>query len=494
MGKQKAMHQTVSHSSQAIASNPSSEDIQQRQRQHVADLMSGYIQRTKASKHLAQAHRRTLTDSRYANGFRLLTKEVNYPIVGQRSAGSKLWDVDGNEYIDLMMGYGINLLGHNPPFVKAAIAAQLEQGMQIGSQAEHAGEVAALICELTGMERVSFCNSGTEAVMTAVRIARAVTGRSKIAMFAGSYHGHWDGTLASLSSDPEPQTIPRYPGVSSNTIEDVLVLEYDDVRSLAKLQAHQQELAAVLVEPVQSRCPHLQPQAFLQQLRQLTSELGIPLIFDEMVTGFRIHPGGAQAWFGVTADIATYGKIVGGGLPIGVVAGKAAYMDAVDGGFWRYGDDSAPQVKTTFTAGTFCRHPLAMAAARAVLTHLQQEGASLQATLNQRTTEFISRLNAYFRAEQVPVQLANFGSLFSVVTHEITSDKNDTTADTNAATQGVDLLQYHLLNRGILIRGGGGFLSTAHTDEDIERIIWAVQDSVAAMRAGAILPSPELAH
>jgi glutamate-1-semialdehyde 2,1-aminomutase len=177
-----------------------------------------------------------------------------------------------------------------------------------------------------------------------------------------------------------------------------------------------------------------------------------------------------------------------------LVAGKAAYMDAVDGGFWRYGDDSAPQAKTTFTAGTFCRHPLAMAAAQAVLTYLRQEGASLQAKLNHRTTEFIARLNAYFRAEQVPVQLANFGSLFSVVTHEITSDKNDTTADTNAATQGVDLLQYHLLNRGILIRGGGGFLSTAHTDEDIERIIWAVQDSVVAMRAGAILPSPELAH
>lgn len=480
------MPKIVSNSSSTASSNALSQSVQQRQQQHIADLMNHYIQRTKTSKHLAQTYRPVMADSRYAAGFRRVTKEANYPIAAQRSAGSKLWDVDGNEYIDLMMGYGINLLGHNPSFVKAAIAAQLEKGIQIGPQAEEAGEVAALICELTGMERVNFCNSGTEAVMTAVRIARAVTGRDKIALFAGSYHGHWDGTLAKGSSDPERQFIPRYPGVPAHTVEDVLVLEYDDMRSLTTLQAHGQELAAVLVEPVQSRRPQLQPQAFLQHLRQLTTNLRIPLIFDEMVTGFRIHPGGAQACFGVSADIATYGKIVGGGLPIGVVAGKAAYMDAVDGGFWRYGDDSAPQANTTFTAGTFCRHPLAMAAARAVLTHLQQEGSSLQTTLNQRTAELIARLNTHFRAEQVPVKLANFGSLFGVVTDET----GDASAGANSATQGVDLLQYHLLNRGILIRGGGGFLSTAHTDDDIERIIWAVQDSVAAMQSGALLPSP----
>jgi glutamate-1-semialdehyde aminotransferase len=158
----------------------------------------------------------------------------------------------------------------------------------------------------------------------------------------------------------------------------------------------------------------LQPKTFLHQLRQLTKESGIALIFDEMVTGFRIHPGGAQAWFGVEADLATYGKIVGGGMPIGIIAGKAAYMDGIDGGMWTYGDASYPQAKTTFFAGTFCKHPLTMAAARAVLKYLKAQGCTLQEQLNQRTSQFVEALNNCFAENELPIRMANFGSLFGL--------------------------------------------------------------------------------
>ena len=162
------------------------------------------------------------------------------------------------------------------------------------------------------------------------------------------------------------------------------MLEYGNPQSLNIIKANRGKLAAVLVEPVQTANPVLQPKEFLHQLRQLTQKSGIALIFDEMVTGFRLHQGGAQAWFGVEADIATYGKVVGGGMPIGIIAGKRAYLDQIDGGMWNYGDTSSPQVKTTLFAGTHCKHPLAIAASRAVLKHLKERGPSLQEQLNQK--------------------------------------------------------------------------------------------------------------
>src|SRR5262249_24875370 len=160
--------------------------------------------------------------------------------------------------------------------------------------------------------------------------------------------------------------------------------DYDKPESLARLHSEINDFAAVLVEPVQSRRPDIQPAAFLQELRALTAKAGVALIFDEVVTGFRVHTGGAQAWFGIQADLATYGKVVGGGMPIGVVAGQGAYMNALDGGMWRYGDDSAPEAEQTFFSGTFCKHPLTMAAAHATLLHLKAQGPGLQERLNQR--------------------------------------------------------------------------------------------------------------
>ncbi|AFZ60770.1 aspartate aminotransferase family protein [Anabaena cylindrica FACHB-243] len=452
--------------------------------QHLTALIERYTKRTQTSKQMTQAYRPLLADPRVPDWFNLSTKEMCYLIVGKKSKGSRIWDIDNNEYVDIIMGFGANLLGHNPQFIQEAIIEQLEKGIPLGPQSEVVGEVAKLISEMTGMERVAFSNTGTEAVMTAIRLARAATKRNKIVIFSGAYHGHFDGTLAKAQTNKNPEAVPITPGVLPGMIEDVLILDYGSSQSLEIIKTYQDELAAVLVEPIQTRRPDLQPQEFLQQLRQLTQKSGITLIFDEMITGFRLHLGGAQSWFGVEADIATYGKVVGGGMPIGVIAGKATYMDKIDGGMWNYGDTSSPEVERTFFAGTHCKHPLSMAAAWAVLKYLKLQGSSLQAELNQRTSQYVERLNVFFAAKHLPIRMANFGSFFGPVFRE-----EFLSGDVASIMMGLDLLRYHLFDRGVLLRGeGGGFLSTSHTDEDVDYIVQAMKDSINEIQAAGFLP------
>ncbi|ABW31361.1 aspartate aminotransferase family protein [Acaryochloris marina] len=481
-------------------SNPQQSPQLDPQRAYLDRFIVRYTQRTQTSKAIAQFSRSVLADPRQSEWFSPTTKELCYLVVGERSQGSRVWDVNGNEYIDLIMGFGANLLGHNPPLIKEALQAQLEKGIQLGPQAEYAGEVAALISELTGLERVAFSNTGTEAVMTAVRLARAATQRTKIAVFTNSYHGHADGVLVEpgfplpsilqrllggLVSRLNARAVPMAPGIPKVIAKNVLVLDYGNPESLQVIKAHRHQLAAVLVEPVQSQQPDLQPKAFLHDLRSITQDSGIALIFDEMVTGFRLHLGGAQAWFGVEADIATYGKVVGGGLPIGVIGGKAAYLDKIDGGQWAYGDDSYPSVEKTFFAGTHCKHPLSMAAARALLHHLKQQGPTLQEQLNQRTACFVEQFNAFLAVNSLPIQMAHFGSFFSPVFRQDASP-----CTISALMPGFELLRYHLLDRGILLRGeGGGFLSTAHTDDDINAITQAMKDSIAELQSAGFFPT-----
>jgi len=447
-----------------------------RQREYLEALTERYTRRTRGSKEYVEHHRPHLADPRMSPNFTQLWKELVYPVVGDRSRGSRLWDVDGNEYIDLAMGFGVNFFGHSPDFIAEALREELERGVHLGPQSRLAGPVAELICELTGSERVVFTNSGTEAVMTALRVARTVTARPKVAIFSGSYHGTFDGTLArALAAGGRRGSAPVAPGVMPGMIEDVLVLDYGDPRSLEELKKHRAELAAVLVEPVQSRRPHVQPREFLRELRALTDEWGTALVFDEVITGFRVHPGGAQAWFGVRADLATYGKVVGGGLPIGVVAGRAEFMNAFDGGAWRFGDASFPRSQQTFFAGTFCKHPLAMAAAHAVLSRMRDEGPSLQEGLNSRTDGLIGRLENLFREEGLAARVANFSSLFFFLPPR----------DWRFS----ELFFYHLLEKGVYVwEGHTCFLSTAHTDEDIEQVVRAVGETVAEMREGELLP------
>lgn len=444
-----------------------------KQQKHLDSLIERINKKTARSKQQTQEFRSVMADNRASAGFRFTNKEMLYPLIGKRGKGSRIWDIDGNEYVDIAMGFGVNFLGHNPDFVIEAIEKQLQEGIVIGPQSSTAGEVARLISELTGMERVTFCNSGTEAVMTALRLAKSATGRSKVAAFEGSYHGHFDGTLGiSQDSNENPQAVPITTGVTPNMVADLILLDYGNFQSLDIIRKHGHELAAVLVEPVQSRRPDLQPKAFLQELRKLTEEHGIVLIFDEMITGFRAHPGGAQFLFNVRVDIATYGKVVGGGMPIGVVAGRALVMDGIDGGMWQYGDSSYPGAEMTFFAGTFCKHPLAMAAARAALIHLKTQGSALQEQLNQKTAIFAGILNNYFETEGLPVSIAYFASLFRFV-----------------FKGNLDLFFYHLLDKGVYTwEGPTCFLSTAHTDEDIAFIIQAVKDSIQELRNSGFLP------
>ncbi|MDF5715457.1 MAG: aminotransferase class III-fold pyridoxal phosphate-dependent enzyme [Rhizonema sp. NSF051] len=452
-----------------------------RQQKHLDALITRFVKRTQESKRLTQAYRSCHANSRAVSGFFPFIKEMIYPIHAERGEGARLWDVDGNEYVDISMGFGTLLFGHSPSFVIEAIQQQSKQGILNGPQSRLCGQLAELICELTGAQRTAFCNDGTEAVMGAVRIARSVTGRSKIALFAGSYHGGSDGVLVKgvTNNGGTLRSVPLTSGIPSYLAEDVMVLEYGTPESLNILKEHAHNLAAILVEPIQSSRPDLQPKEFLFQLRQLTKETGTVLIFDEVVTGFRMHPGGIQALWGIQADITTYGKAVAAGIPIGVVAGKAAFMDALDGGMWNYGDESYPQVKTTFFAGTFFKHPLVMAVAWAAINHIKNSGSKLQEKLNQRTKQLTETLNSYFEQKQVPIKVVHFGSLFRF----------------NCQTQLSNLLFYHLLEKSIYVwEGRTLYLSTAHTDEDIEQVVLAVKESVVEMQEGGFLPSEDISR
>jgi glutamate-1-semialdehyde aminotransferase/acyl carrier protein len=443
------------------------------QRSRLDSFIQRYNAKTAGSKRSTQQNRMHLADPRAVSGFRPLLKELVYPIVVDRSSGSRFWDIDGNEYIDVQCGFGSNLFGWSAPFIIEAIKRQLDRGIEIGPQHPMAGEVAAMFCKLTGAERVAFCNTGSEAVMGALRIARTITGRRLIVSFTGDYHGVFDEVI--LRGTRKLKSLPAAPGIMASAVENHLVLEYDDPQSLEIIAARATELAAVLVEPVQSRRPDLQPRQFLQDLRRITEQADIPLIFDEVVTGMRIGPGGAQAHFGVKADIATYGKIVGGGLPIGVLAGTKKYMDALDGGYWEFGDASAPTVGVTYFAGTFVRHPAALAAAKAVLTELTEKGPALQEALSAKVENMARRLNTHFDRVGAPLSIKYFGSIWRPVY----------TTDLPFG----ELLATYLRDAGIHIRDGFPcFLTTAHSEEDIDRIVAAFKSCVAELQVSAFIP------
>ncbi|HEX5379570.1 MAG TPA: amino acid adenylation domain-containing protein, partial [Phenylobacterium sp.] len=439
------------------------------QERYIDALIATTNRRTPKTKAETQASRGVLADPRSVQGFRSRWKEMVYPVLSDRAKGSRIWDVDGNEYIDLVSGYGVTFLGHQPSFIVDAIRDQIDRTLAIGPQTVLAGEVAKLVSEMTGMERVAFCNTGSEAVLAAVRIARTVTGKSKIVKFDGHYHGIFDemqvrggGTGARMT------TLPSAPGIPHEAIQNTVVLRYGDPEAFDVIRELVDDLALVLVEPVRSRNPDFQPREYLHQLRKVTEDLGIPLLFDEMVTGFRSHPGGAQAVFGVRADMATYGKVAGGGLPIGIVTGSAMYMDALDGGAWQYGDDSVPTADMTWFAGTFVRHPLSLAAAKATLEHLKQEGPGLQERLNARSTRLADDLNAFLRRTRAPIKVEHFSSVLRVTF--------------TAHQEYADLLFFELRNRGILTYEGRPiFLTTAHSDEDLAAILEAFKASVTAL-------------
>lgn len=441
------------------------------QLKYIKNIENKYITLTKKSKENIQTYRNVYANARNSAGFDLLYKEMLYQIVAEEGHGSKLIDIDGNEIIDITMGFGVNLFGYGKDFILLELEKELKKGMPLGPMGKRPGEVAGRIAKLTGTERVFFCNSGTEANMFALRIARAISGKDKIVAFTGSYHGTYDGVLGlpSFNEEGEITSIPMAPGITDNAVKDLILLSYDSVASLEYLENHAEEIAGVLVETVQSRRPDLQPQKFLKSLREITSRKDIALIFDEVITGFRIAAGGAQEFFGIKADIVTYGKIAGGGMPIGIVAGSSKYLDSIDGGVWSFGDDSVPMCneKKTYAAGTFCHHPMAMAAANAVLQYIEEHKDILYHDLNAKADRLIDTINDFFVSENIPFEATHFGSLMRF----------------NIGKK-YEIFYYGLLEKGIYIwEGRNCFLSTEHTDEDINKIIEAVKLTVYEMKA-----------
>ena len=450
------------------------------QSEHLEQFIQRYTLRTTKSKEHAQAHRDHFADPRGVAGYRRIWKSMVYQITVDRSQGSKLWDIDGNEYIDIAMGFGLNLFGHSPNFITEALQSQLLRGVEVGPQSPLAGDVAQLLCDFARKDRATFCNTGSEAVMAALRLARTVTGKSKVVFFNKDYHGNFDQVLIrSNLVAGRRKSAPAAPGVPQSFAENALVFDYASQESLDAIAERADEIAAVLIEPVQSADPFIQPREFLHEVRRITHDNNIAMIMDEVITGFRAAQGGAQEWFDVWSDLATYGKVLGGGLPIGALAGNSRYMDALDGGTWKYEDDSEPGADMTFFAGTFVRHPLALAAAHQVLMRLKDEGPELQTDLTQKTTHLVETLNSFFQQELIPIRVAQFSSLFRFMFPP----------DLEYA----DMLYFHLLDRGIFTRGwqDNCFLSTAHSTEDIDRIIQAVKDSCLEIRRGGFLPEPD---
>lgn len=446
---------------------------------YIRNLEKKYTSFSKKSKENTQKYRKVYANNRNVAGFRPVMKEMIYQIVAETGQGSKLRDIDGNTIVDLTMGFGVNLLGHNPSFINEALKEEIGRGMPLGPMGRLAGTVAEQISQLTGVERVAFYNSGTEANMVAVRIARASTGKKKIVTFAGSYHGTYDGLLglSSIGEDGGLTTIPLAPGIMDSVVSDLVMLNYNQESSLEFIRNNANDIAGVLVETVQSRRPDIQPKEFLKKLREITEDHGVALIFDEIITGFRISAGGAQEYFGIKADIVTYGKVVGGGMPIGVVSGKSEFLDCIDGGMWSFGDTSVPpcEDKRTFVAGTFSHHPLAMAAAHASLSYIAKNKDTMYDKLNQKTNDFVIRVNAYFDSVHVPIKVVNFGSLFRFVF------RGD-----------FEVVFFGLLEKGVYVwEGRNCFFSTEHSDEDIEYIFDAIKLTIEEMfQAGYMGEAP----
>lgn len=308
--------------------------------------------------------KRTVSDKLFAEAQTLIPGGVNSPVrafgsVGsepffvQSAEGAVITDVDGNSYVDYVQSWGALLFGHAHPQIVQAVTEAASKGTSFGTPSELEVELARLVVSMvSGIEKIRFVSSGTEAGMTAVRLARGVTGRDKIIKFAGCYHGHLDALLVEAGSGVATLGIPGSPGVTTGTTADTLVAPYNDLASVRTLvQEHGESLAAIIVEPVAANMGLVLPEfGFLQGLREIADEAGALLVFDEVITGFRLGPGGAQERFGVRADLVMLGKVVGGGLPVGAVAGSAELMDHL-----------APQ-GPVYQAGTLSGNPLAMAA------------------------------------------------------------------------------------------------------------------------------------
>jgi glutamate-1-semialdehyde 2,1-aminomutase len=413
-----------------------------------------YVSRTSKSKALYERAKKVLpTGVSYA-----IRYFEPYPFYTAKARGSKLYDVDGNEYIDFWLGHTALILGHSPPIVVDAVRKQLENGTQYGTSHELEIALAEQVVKMVpSAQMVRFTNSGTEANMYATRLARAYAGKEKIAKFEGGWHGGYDALHVGVKY---PYDIPESAGLTAGATQDTILLPFNDLEGVRK-RLKNVEIASMIVEPVLGSGGGIPAEReFLKGLREFCDERDILLIFDEVITGFRLAPGGAQQCYGVKPDIMVLGKILGGGFPIGAFCGSRKIMERIDSLIYR-------RPSYSFHGGTFTGNPITMTAGLATLKALE-DGVLING-LNKLGNRIRIELREIIERNNEHVQLVGDGSLFNVhFTKEKVMD-----ALIASRTDKKRLFDYnlHLITRGIFfLPGHNGALSTAHSDIDIERL------------------------
>ncbi len=418
----------------------------------------------------------------FAEALDLIPGGVNSPVrafrsVGgdprfmERAEGAFLWDVDGHRYLDMIGSWGPMILGHGHPDVKRAIAGALETGMTFGAPSPGEVRIAKLIRDrFPSIEKVRLVNSGTEATMSALRLARAATGREKIVKFSGCYHGHADMLLVQAGSGVATLGLPDSPGVTAGTVASTLTAPFNDFEAISALfESHGDQIAGVIVEPVVGNAGTLLPRpGYLEHLRELTTRHGALLIFDEVMTGFRVSRGGAQERFGVRPDLTCLGKIVGGGVPVGAYGGRADLMNHV-----------AP-AGTMYQAGTLSGNPMATAAGTATLELLGAEG--VYERLEHWTEEMCRGIEAIALEAGIPVTVNRCGAMFTVFFHPgpVTSWEEARTSDTKRFAR----FFHGMLDRGVYwppSQFEAAFPSLAHGEPERELLLEACRDVFATL-------------
>ena len=426
---------------------------------------------------------RSKSSKLFARAQRILPGGVNSPVraygaVGgqppfiQEARGARIKDVDGHSYVDFVMSWGPLIHGHAPAELTRALVKATRLGTSFGAPTALEVELGQQVCRFVpSVERVRFVNSGTEATMSAVRVARAATHRDKLIKFAGCYHGHADGFLVQAGSGATTLGVPTSPGVSHATAGETLIAQYNNIDSVARLcQAHPRQVAAVIIEPIAGNMGVVPPtDGFLQDLRALCDRYSVVLIFDEVISGFRVGIGGAQARYGILPDLTCLGKIIGGGLPVGAYGGRAELMDQV------------MPAGPVYQAGTLSGNPLAMTAGTWTLSRLS---ASLYRRLAMLGARFTSGLLNAAQHTGVPLQVNNVGSILTPFFSDqrVTDYDSATSADSAAyATFFQNMLAQSIYPPPSQFEAW--FLSAAHTERDVDRAIRAAEKSLQAVRA-----------